>query len=126
LGVGYNGLYFPKKSSYAEPGSIECLSRVRKIALWCYRSCFGTPNVYADLKPDVLFLSLGTALISEPFGNGVIALLVVPGRVIRCDRKSWQIRRKSSEWESNTLNDGLIMITVDMETNAITRVVEVS
>jgi hypothetical protein len=76
-------LYFPKNLHTPNPAALSVCRGSPKIALQHYRSCFGTLNVYADLKPDNLFLPLGTVLISEPFGNGVIVLLVVLGRVIR-------------------------------------------
>jgi hypothetical protein len=55
----------------------------RKLRCSVTGHAFGTPNVSADLKPVNLFLPLGTVSISELFGNGVIVLLVVLGRVIR-------------------------------------------
>jgi hypothetical protein len=76
-------LYFPMNHHTPNPAALSVCRESRKIALQRYRWCFRTPNVYTDLKPDIIFLSLGIVLISEAFGNGVIVLLVVLGRVIR-------------------------------------------
>lgn len=48
-------LYFPKEHHSPNPAALSVCRESRDIALKTYRLCFGTPNVYADLKIDILY-----------------------------------------------------------------------
>ncbi|TVY92551.1 hypothetical protein LAWI1_G001821 [Lachnellula willkommii] len=49
-------MVFPKHYHTPNPAALSVCHESRAIALTKYRLCFGTPNVYADLEIDILYL----------------------------------------------------------------------
>jgi 2EXR family len=48
-------LYFPKSHHTSNPAALAVCRESRYIVLQHYKSCFGSPNVYADLNIDILY-----------------------------------------------------------------------